>query len=677
VFGDTTRAGDDTTLACALPGSLGNDLVYTFQVDRPKRITATAVAMPGSALMPVLGLRKVCASLAAADNNACAYGGANNLGATLTADVQPGTWYLWLDGEGGTAGAFKLTLALSDTNAGSCSSPIELLFSGGRAQGVSDTRGATDDARGLCGGGGAPDNVYAFELEQPQRVSVEVEPLSQEFAPAVYVRGATCTDATPYGQLSCAIASPGTRTTLDLPRLPAGRYHLFVDGSGTAPASMAGPYRFTVTLLDTVPPPPNDTCAGAATLPAPMNGIGTVTVQGDTAAATDDARGCGGDGPDLVYRLELSGPRRVAARVQPQQGSTLRPLVYVRRPGQCESQDPGDLLGCGAGASAAGSAAALTLPSLPAGLYFLWVDGLQGTAGAFELTIDLQAAPPPPQNDVCTAAPPLALASGVVTATGTTVSAGDDASLWCTEPLGAFSPDVVYSIDVPVKQALAIDVQAPAGSALLPVFSLRPPMKCASNGLLDNLDCAWGDPQHTNRTVLNLPEVEPGRYSLWVEGDGATQGAFTLRVVTSPPVQPPENDWCGSTFIPTLSPGVPVSGDTRAALDDSAGGCGGVSGANGEYARDVLYRFSLSQSQSVKVTVTPDPMTGALYRPLVYVKGPSMCASTAASATLGCAAAANLGESAVLNLGTLAAGTYSLWVDGAGLSSGSFSVRLQ
>ncbi len=676
IFGDTTRATDDTSLACALPGSLGNDLVYSFQIDRPAKLTVAAEALSGSALIPVLGLRSVCNSIDPADNTSCAYG-ANAIGAaTLSADVLPGTWYLWVDGEGATAGAFKLTLTLSEANAGICTSPIRLFFTGGIAETVTDTRGAPDEGRGLCGGAGAPEHAYAFDLVRPQRVSVEVEPLTAQFAPAIYVRGSACSDATASGQLACTVASPGAKTTVDLPRLPAGRYHLFIDGSGSTAESKAGPYRLKVSLLDTVPPPPNDTCAGAAALPAAMNGLGLVTLQGDTSAATHNALGCGADGPDVVYRLSLPGPRRVAARVQPLSGSSLRPAVYLRQSGQCESQNLAHQLGCGAG-TAAGSTAALSIPSLPQGEYFLWVDGLQGTSGAFELGVELAAAPSPPANDTCGAAASLALASGVVTVTGTTVSAGDDASLWCTEPIGSFSPDVVYAVDVPVRQALAIDVTAAAGSALLPVFSLRAPMKCQSDALLDNLSCAWSDPVLTSRTVLNLPEVEPGRYSLWVEGDGSTQGAFSVRVVTSAPVPVPENDWCGSSIIPTLTPGMPVSGDTRAAVDDSTGGCGGVAGANGEYGRDVLYRFSVLQTQTVKLTVTPDAMTGALFRPLVYVQAASACGSTTPSATIGCAAAANFGDSVVLNLGTLAAGTYNVWVDGEGQSSGSFSIRLQ
>src|SRR5207302_10926333 len=154
------------------------------------------------------------------------------------------------------------------------------------------------------------------------------------------------------------------------------------------------------------------------------------------------------------------------------------------------------------------------------------------------------------------------LAWGAVTGTGTTVSAGDDPTLYCTGPAGGFSPDVVYTLEVPMTSALAIDLPASSGSALRPVIALRPPQKCSSAAVVDNLVCAWDDPQLTNRTVLTIPSVDPGTYSLWIEGDAATQGDFSLRVSTSAPAVPPDNDWCASTSIPNLVAGIPVLGDT-------------------------------------------------------------------------------------------------------------------
>jgi hypothetical protein len=276
---------------------------------------------------------------------------------------------------------------------------------------------------------------------------------------------------------------------------------------------------------------------------------------------------------------------------------------------------------------------------------------------------------------VCSGAINLPLTSGAVTVTGTTVSAGDDAALYCTLPYAGFSPDVVYTLDVPARQAIAIDLTAATGSQLKPVFALRPPQACASD--IDTAACTYAaDPQMPGRSVLTLPAVDPGLYSLWVEGDSATQGDFSLRVTASPPAAQPANDWC-STSTPMLVAGYPTTGDTRAAGNDYVDDCGLPLGANGEVAPDVVYRFTLLATSSATITVTPDAQTGALFKPVVYVRAPNTCSGASGTTSLGCAAAADYGAPVSVSLSALPAGTYSVWVDGAGLSSGGFSIRIQ
>ncbi len=626
--------------------------------------------------MPVIALRTLCSSLAPANNLACAYGGGAYSAAQLTADVAPGTYFLWIDGEGGTAGAFRLDLLLEPTTTTeTCASPTPLVFAGGKVDLNADTRSHTDDAAGNCGGAGAPDSVYTFTLTEPHSVQIEVDP-SSTFAPVVYLRQGTCMDTSSASQLWCATGTAGQTVTTILPALAAGTYFLFVDGATATGDSSAGPFHLKVTLLDAVPPPPNDTCAGAIELMFPASGLGTVDVQGDTSNAQSDSLGCSGTGPDVVYSLNLIAPRQVGIHVTPQSGSQLRPVVYLRQPNACASEELQDQLGC-AEAAQQGASVTLDSPSLPAGLYYLWVDGAQGTAGAFDLNVELAAPPPPPANDMCPGAITLALASGPVTVTGTTVSAGDDAHLSCTIPSGAFSPDVVYTIVLPTEQALAIDLTASAGSQLRPIFALRDQASCGSNSLNDELACAWDDSQTIQRTVLTLPDVPAGTYALWVEGDSSTQGDFSLRVSASTPAVEPTNDWCGDTTVPAIGTS-PRSGDTRAAFNDDEGECGFEFGSNGEEAPDVVYKLNVTTQQSVTITVTPDALTGALFRPVVYVRAPNQCSSVLLSPTpVCCQVATEYGQPVSLTMPYLAAGVYSVWVDGAGLSSGSFAIRLQ
>jgi hypothetical protein len=130
-------------------------------------------------------------------------------------------------------------------------------------------------------------------------------------------------------------------------------------------------------------------------------------------------------------------------------------------------------------------------------------------------------------------------------------------------------------------------------------------------------------------------------------------------------------------MLPSLSSASATAGDTRGASNDDEGGCGFPFGENGENAPDVVYHLTVNTPQTVTVTVTPDPMTGALFRPVVYVRAPGQCTDVVPPTPLGCQVATDYGQSASVTLPNLAPGTYNVWVDGAGLSSGGFSIRIQ
>jgi hypothetical protein len=175
---------------------------------------------------------------------------------------------------------------------------------------------------------------------------------------------------------------------------------------------------------------------------------------------------------------------------------------------------------------------------------------------------------------------------------------------------------------------------------------------------------------------MTIPVIDPGLYPVWVEGDDGTQGAFSLKLSPGPPLETaPVNDGCA--LATTLVPGVNATGDTRAASNDSYGTCGLPYGANGEDARDVVYKMVLAAAQNVTVTVTPDATEGQLFRPVVYLEGPGIASCQGGGANKGCQIAQAYGGAATLSLANLAAGTYYVWVDGAGLSGGKFTIRWQ
>jgi hypothetical protein len=668
--GDTSLARGDVALGCALPGSNARDLVYAFSVPSPRRLVAHARAVDGSGLLPVLALRAICESNLVADQLGCAQAGIGTAQTVLVVDpVLPGTVYLWVDGEAGTEGAFELLVSLEDTTAGeSCAAPIYLPLSKPSLTINGDTSTKADDATGTCGGSGGNDALYAVQLSTPKRVSFEVTGQTAGFSPVLYLRS-TCDDPAAARQLACVLGAGGT-AKIDLPRLAAGTHYVWVD----AQAGKSGGYSLKVETQDPVPPPTNDTCASAEVLTMPPGGVGVITRQSDTSLARSDALGCGATGNDVVYTFTTNTAVALELRVTPFSGSPLKPAVYLRGAAACTSEAGADQYGCST-ASAAGGVAALQFPNLPAGSYSVFVDGAQGTAGPFELKLDFKAAAATPANDTCAAPSQVMIVGAPVTVMGSTWGATDQHS-GCELPSGGYSPDVAYSLQITQRQSLGVELKAEPGSALKPVLTLRDPGTCSSVSPLDIMGCGWGDPQFTDRLLTTIPVIDPGTYPVWIEGDDGTQGAFSLKFSPGPPLETvPANDTCAGAIA--LQSGVTVTGDTRAASHDSIGTCGLPDGANGEDGNDVAYRMVLAAAQNVTITVTPDATEGQLFRPVVYVEGPGAASCLGGGANKSCQIAQTYGGAVTLSLSNLAAGTYYVWVDGAGLSGGKFNIRWQ
>lgn len=675
VQGDTTYADDDTTLSCALPGSEGRDVVYVVSLATRSSFEAIAVPKPGSALKPVLQLRRVCNNADNALSLACAYATTNTSMTRLSIDsVDPGTYFLWLDSEGSEAGAYTLTVKLDPAAIGeSCATPRTVLVADNPVELTGDTGPLTDDAFGTCGGQGAGDAVFRLENVAARRVRFEVSAVEGGWAPVVYLRSGACDDATRANQLGCALGTSGP-AVLDIPRLEAGRSFVVVDGAAHMSAgAKAGKFRLRVVPLEAIGPPTNDGCSAAAALTLPLTG--QVTAQGDTSNALNDALGCNGSGNDLVYSFDLPQARQVVVRAVALSGSSFRPSLYLRRSGKCDSEMLADQVGCAVGN--VGGSATLSLPNLAAGTWYLWVDGASATSGPFDLVVETAAPVPSPANDTCVGMQSVSVASGPVTVNGTTLGAGDDTSS-CQYPEGLFSPDVVYNVSVPTRRSLGIEVKALAGSSLRPVVTLRAPGQCDSTSMGTELYCGWNDSQFVDRVAFTLPDVPAGDYPVWVDGDVGSQGPFTLRLTPGPVISPPANDDCSSiAMAPALTLGNAVIGDTRGAAPTTQGMCAMPAGSNGEAAPDVVYKFVLTQAKSVVVTVTPDANDGQLFRPVVYVRGNFNASCADPQAVKGCSAATAYGSAATVSLPNLPAGTYFVWVDGAGLSSGKFSLKVQ
>ncbi len=671
--GSTANAANDVSLSCAIAGSSGPDAVFGLKVGARKRLTAVVKPVDStSGFAPVVGVRTLCGEVSA--EVACGFVSRGGTSARAVAEgLAPGDAFVWVDSESEVGGEFELELTFDDApEIDSCAAP-GLLRVTDALDLTGETTGLADELSASCGGLGAPDAVYRLTLETPRRVKLEAVGLAG-FKPVVSLRSACLASSS---ERACAAALGTTNTSLvELPSLDRGDYFVIIDGPSSGPA--AGRFRLRVTLLDPVPAPTNDTCETAEALTVSGPGpSGALSVQGDTSRAKNDAIGCDGTGPDLLYALELAQPQRLRVLVTPLSGSRLQPVLYLRRAVKCQSNVPRDQLAC-ATAGQPGFPTQLDVPRLETGTWYLFVDGRSGTSGAFDLTLELSEPPTPPVNDGCATSTPLMVAQGPVFLANETTAGASVNALTCSAP--DFSPDVAYSFTLPSRQSLSIDARALTGSRLWPIVSVKHAGTCTQTAYLPSQQCLYPDPQVPERAATIIPVLEPGPYVLWVSGDVATQGAFSLRLSPGQPLAPPANDGCSGSLSMSLSLGAVVSGDTRGASSTTDGRCGLPLGANGEYGNDVAYTFQVTTARpSVLITVTPDRLAGELMRPVIYVRGGPASGNTctASGPTLGCQAAADYGSPVTLQLSGVQPGTYTLWVDGAGQSSGEYSLSIQ
>jgi hypothetical protein len=162
-----------------------------------------------------------------------------------------------------------------------------------------------------------------------------------------------------------------------------------------------------------------------------------------------------------------------------------------------------------------------------------------------------------------------------------------------------------------------------------------------------------------SKVGLTYPRLEPGIYFVFAETYPSFSGEFQLTVEAAPV---PANDVCATAHVlDVTSRHASVGGFTGSAHDDGIASCGGAG------APDVVYQFTTTEAHMITATVRRDPkMVG--FRPVLSLR--SVCSSPTTPGELAC------GEdsygTAVATVGNVPAGTYFVWVDGAGGSAGDF-----
>ncbi|MBI3184236.1 MAG: PPC domain-containing protein [Myxococcales bacterium] len=521
----------------------------------------------------------------------------------------------------------------------SCANAEPLSFSGGSASAFGGTSGYLNDRSSGCGGSG-PDRVYSFTTSTTQDLTISLTTTSPSYTPVVYLVSGSCTTGT---EVTCDSAtSGGGSVTFTYPALPPGTYYLWIDGFSSSYGSYSLTANFSTSSVQ------GDTCSAPKTL---TFFSGSASDTGTTSGAANDyySSGCFGSGPDVVYTFTTTSTLDFSATVST---STFAPALHLRG-GSCAA---GTEYTCDYSTIAGGSAT-ITYYSLPAGTYYLFVDGYSSTSsGSYSLTASLTGSVA--TGDTCAAPRQLIFDGGVATDVHTTTGAANDYS---SSGCFASGPDVVYTFTTTSTGNLTATV-TPSTTGLRPTVYLRG-STCATGS---EYACQSATSSGGTAT-LSYTSLPPGTYYLFVDGYSSTSyGGFTLSATLSTSGGG-SGENCTSPYTLPLSGGsfgtATVTGTTVGHLSDTTTSCGGA-------GPDVVYTFATTTSRTFSATLTAQ--TTAL-DPVLSIRSSSGCSGTTGILGYQCGAA---GGTASVGPVSLTAGTYYVWVDGFGSTQGAYSLSV-
>jgi hypothetical protein len=301
---------------------------------------------------------------------------------------------------------------------------------------------------------------------------------------------------------------------------------------------------------------------GACDAPWPL---AAGTVAGDTSHGASLFGGsCGrGDAKEIVYALRATTRTHLRAAVSAQFDT----ILYLRKD-KCD--DDAAEVACNDDAPGGGSAIDVYVEP---GTYFLFVDALGKSEGAYRLVTEIAAVPA--IADVCRAARALTIGSSV---NGTTVGAYDNAASTCGD--GAPGLDVPFKLDVPQRSRVRVVQHS---DDVRPVVHVR--RVCADEA--SEVGCS--DRGESSEEAAFVGVLDGGPHTVFADAftrDGA--GRFTLRAEIAPERgSGVSGDTC-SDAMPLTPPDKP-SGDTFLARDDVTGSCSPPG------APDVVYRVDVAR----------------------------------------------------------------------------------
>ena len=494
--GSTQGGEDEITPACISPGdSMAPDHVFRVVVEQRGTLRAELTTQYDGVLSLLSECRGDPSAALACNDDAVEQ---NTTRAAVDATVEPGTYYLVVDGYASEAGTYRLSTSFSPLREMSeVCAELPVLTPGETVEGSTSGQGDNFRSDQECADGSrAPDTAYQLVIEETSRVRLHLQSeydgvLAVRSQCAVLSSEVACNDD--FGE-----GDEARRTSQIVTTLEPGTYTVIVDGyEGESGA---------FTLTSTVAPAgqataPNDTCRGAVTLGPDQDG------RADTFLAADDTRGScivEPGAPDVVYEVELGARSLFTATASG--GDLTEPVLYLQRT-------------CGDAASEAACGARQVSSVLDAGTYYLVVDGARRDAMG-QVTVRYELSSAADLEAACSDLPVLAAGE---TVHGRTAGHGRFGAA-CGE--GASGPEVVYSLRVRERSRVEISVEAEFDSVL---YVRR---DCINPG--SAVDCN-DDAGDSNHSMLDL-ELDPGTYYVFVDGygEGSESGPFTVRAEVTP-----------------------------------------------------------------------------------------------------------------------------------------------
>jgi len=492
-----------------------------------------------------------------------------------------------------------------------CDDPLDV--SAGGTFFVSN-EGATPDYALTCDSSSRKDVVLTLTLAEPHDLRVRAD------GSGVTVVGlrTTCTDR--LTETECGSGFPGQ---IRARSLAAGTYFVIVSDSGI------GEIQVDVELSAPTPPPTNETCS----MPTDLGAGGTF--MGSWADVRDDlTTSCGlGASPDLTYSFTTTAPHNVRVALASTTGETVSFSV------RSACADGATELRC-----ARGTPASAVLHELPAGTYYVIVEGPSYREVDFQLDIELLPPAPPSAGDTCASA--IALPLGVRTL-GTLADKEDDHDISC----GYYYRDAVYSFDLTARSDVTVTVD---GGGTYMYASIR--TTCTDGAT--QLRCASGSPSRSR-----LRDLAPGRYYIIAESYRGT--GFNITVEATPPtpvVAVTGNDNCATAW-PIPATGALFTGNTTGMMNDYTTTLCGA----GASAPDAAFRLDLAAEKHVVASTD-----GTSFDTVLHVHD-TMCVS---GMELYCDDDGGDGVTSLIDR-ILPAGTYFFVVDGFGTSaSGAYTLEV-